>query len=511
MKKIIALILLVVMCFTMVACGGGQTPGGNNTGNNSGNNSGNTGNNNNTGNNKPAAQKATYNVPEGGYDGSEVTITFYHTMGQNLKNVLDRYITKFNEIYPNITIDHQQIGGYDEVRDQINTQLSGNNQPNIAYCYPDHVAMYNVTKKVIPLDNLIDSQIVDEATGGILGLTAEQKADFIQGYYNEGTVFDEAGTMYTMPLSKSTEALYYNKTFFNENNLKVPTTWEEMEQVCAQIQEILKNDSNTANDENYPLGYDSEANWFITMCEQYGSPYTSNDKNDHYLFNNKTNREFVKMFRGWYEKGYVTTQELYGAYTSALFTNADPSKPSCYMCIGSTGGASHQIPTGEDNVYPFEVGVAPIPQADPENPKAISQGPSLCIFSQVGDTDTYDNDQEVVASWLFVKFLCTTPEFQAAFSMSSGYMPVINSAKEIPAYANWLNNANGAANLAALVIQASFAQADSYFVSPAFNGSSKARDQVGKLIQTCFTTPADDVDAMILAKFKEAIDECLAQ
>ena len=70
MKKIIALILLVVMCFTMVACGGGQTPGGNNTGNNSGNNSGNTGNNNNTGNNKPAAQKATYNVPEGGYDGS---------------------------------------------------------------------------------------------------------------------------------------------------------------------------------------------------------------------------------------------------------------------------------------------------------------------------------------------------------------------------------------------------------------------------------------------------------
>ena len=33
-----------------------------------------------------SAKKGTVNftVPEGGYDGSEVTITFYHTMGTNL-------------------------------------------------------------------------------------------------------------------------------------------------------------------------------------------------------------------------------------------------------------------------------------------------------------------------------------------------------------------------------------------------------------------------------------------
>ena len=39
-------------------------------------------------------------VPEGGYDGSEVTITFYHTMGSNLTAVLDTYIAEFNKLYP---------------------------------------------------------------------------------------------------------------------------------------------------------------------------------------------------------------------------------------------------------------------------------------------------------------------------------------------------------------------------------------------------------------------------
>ena len=506
MKKIIALLLLVVMTFGMVACSGNPpstNPGGNSGGNGSG-----------TGNGGTTAEKVRWEVPVEGFDTTkEVTITFSHTMGKNLATVLDRYITKFNEIYPNITIEHSQIGGYDEVRDQTNKQLTAGNQPNIAYCYPDHVALYNVTKKVIPLDNLIESTIEIEREDGtkeILGLTAAQRADFIQTYYNEGAAFDAAGTMYTMPLSKSTEALFYNKTFFDDHNLTVPTTWEEMEAVCAQIKDILAADDNAANDADYPLGYDSEANWFITMTEQYGSPYTSNDKGDHFLFNNKTNRDFVKWFKGWYDNGYVTTKELYGAYTSKLFTNTDPTKPSCYMCIGSTGGASNQIPIGEDDSFPFEVGVAPIPQVDPTKPKAISQGPSLCIFSQVGDKDSFDDKQEVLASWLFVKYLCTTPEFQAAFSMTSGYMPVINSAKEMGQYANWLNNANSTGNLVATVAKLAFEQADAAFVSPAFNGSTKARDQVGALLQYCFTTKADDIDAMILKAFQDAITECLS-
>lgn len=438
--------------------------------------------------------KSNFTIPEGGYDGSEVTIKFYHTMGTNLTPVLDAYIAEFNKLFPNIHIESETVGSYDDVRDQISTQITVDNQPNIAYCYPDHVALYNLAGAVATLDDLIDSTIkVNHADGTseVLGLTKEQKDDFIPGYYAEGTQFGD-GLMYTLPFSKSTEVLYFNKTFFEANNIAVPTTWDEMEAVCAKIKEIDPN--------SIPLGYDSEANWFITMCEQYGSPYTS-ATGDHYLFDNQTNRDFVKKFHDWYQKGYITTQSLYGGYTSGLFTAATGTKS--YMSIGSSAGATHQRPAAVDGKYPFEVGIASIPQVDPAKPKVISQGPSVCIFLK-------DNVQEVIASWLFIKFLTTSAEFQAEFSIASGYVPVIKSVSSVKAYSDTLANADGGDNVSALSTKKCLEQADAYYTSPAFNGSSTARDQVGALIPKCLTFKGSDSEVIDLIKkaFADAIAEC---
>ena len=579
MKRIISLVLCLLLLVGVVAsavsCGGN---GGNGNGDGNGN----------------GFVKGTPNftVPEGGYDGSEVTITFYHTMGANLKPVLDSYIEKFNELYPNITVISESVGGYDDVRDQIKTEITVGNQPNVAYCYPDHVALYNMAKAVTTLDNLIESDITvtrADGTTETLGLTAEQKADFIEGFYNEGAQFGD-GLMYTMPFSKSTEVLYYNKTFFEENKLKVPTTWDELEQVCAQIKAI--------DSKSIPLGYDSESNWFITMCEQLGSDYTS-ATGDHFLFNNSTNRDFVKKFNSWYQKGYLTTQTIYGSYTSGLFVSKEETRS--YMSIGSSAGATHQRPAAnEDGSYPFEVGIAPIPQIDAANPKVISQGPSVCIFQK-------DNPQEVIASWLLVKYLTTSVEFQADFSTASGYVPVLKSVENDATYkkfvngetqfvsisdkgekysaktedavtftfdttANtvtngsvvynvkaveggyklsytdgtntlWLNGtvkdkklvgiadeddakvftftevdggvtlstiiggADGYNYIAALSAKVCLEQANAYYTSPAFNGSSTARDQVGALLVKLLTMTGL-TDSAIESAFEDAVDEC---
>jgi len=467
-KRIMALLFAVVMLLSMAACNG---EGSN-------------------------VVKSNFVVPENGYDGSEVTITFYNTMGANLRTVLDEYIVEFNKLYPNIHIEVTQVGNYDDVRDQVSTEITVGNQPNIAYCYPDHVALYNLAKAVVTLDDLIASDItVTRADGSteILGLTDAQKADFIEGYYNEGKQFGD-GLMYTLPLSKSTEVLYYNKTFFEANGIAVPTTWDELEAVCAKIKEIDPN--------SIPLGYDSEANWFITMCEQYQSPYTS-ASGEHFLFDNDTNKAFIKRFREWYKKGYLTTQEIYGGYTSGLFVNipSDENPTRSYMSIGSSAGATHQRPAAVDGEYPFEVGIATVPQVNAENPKVISQGPSLCILKSA-------NPQETVASWLFVKYLTTNVEFQAAFSMASGYVPVLKSVADNEIYAEYLQNADGGNYIAALSAKVCLQQQHAYYTSPAFNGSSTARDQVGLLLQRCLVEAGDDADAIINKAFADAITAC---
>ena len=232
-RRTVALLLSATMLLGMLAACNNSNPSSNNEGNNG-----------------PTAT-ANFTVPEGGYDGSEVTIRFYHTMGANLTAVLDTYIAEFNKLYPNIHVEYTSVGSYDDVRDQISTEITVGNQPNIAYCYPDHVALYNLAQAVTQLDNLINStETVTRADGSTetLGLTQAQIDDFIAGYYNEGRQFGD-GLMYSMPLNKSTEVLYYNKTFFEKNNISVPTTWEEMEQVCAKIKSIDPN--------SIPLGYDS--------------------------------------------------------------------------------------------------------------------------------------------------------------------------------------------------------------------------------------------------------------
>ena len=470
MKRLVAILMLAVLLVSLLAaCGSGSS-------------------------NTPAGTaKGNFVVPEGGYDGSEVTIKFGHTMGAKLQEVLNYHITEFNKLYPNITIEHSSYGGWGDIAGLINTEIMGDNQPNIAYCYPDHVSMYNTAKSVVILDSLINSTVeVTHADGTteILGLTADQIDDFIDGFYNEGAVYGD-GQMYTMPLSKSTEVLYYNKTFFEANGLTVPTTWDEMEALCAKILEL--------DPKCTPLGYDSEDNLFITMCEQYGYDYTS-ATGEHYLFNNDNCKSFVKELREWYQKGYITTESLYGSYTSGLFTQLNKDENHSYMCIGSTGGASYQIPAGNA----FEVGIAPIPQVNPSAPKAISQGPSLCILKG-GQT----TDQQVIASWLFVKYLTTNMAFQTEFSSTSGYMPVLESAQTNETYAAWLSKANGAEFLTAMVVKVGLEQANSYFTSPAFNGSSVARDQVGYLLAKCMSETATDIDAMINDAFQDAYDECV--
>ena len=468
MKKTIIVLLMALAMVSMLFAGGGKES-------------------------KDGAQNSAFQVPEGGYDGSPVTITFYHTMGSNLSEVLNLYIEEFNKLYPNITINASQVGSYDDVTDQISTEITVGSQPNIAYCYPDHVALYNMAGVVATLDNLIDSKeevVRADGTKEILGLTDAQKSDFIEGYYNEGRQFGD-GLMYTLPWSKSTEVLYYNKSFFDANGITVPTTWDEMEEVCKKIKEI--------DPECIPLGYDSEGNWFITMTEQLESPYTSATE-PHYLFDNEVNRDFVKRFRSWYQKGYLTTQTLYGAYTSGLFVAETGTRS--YMSIGSSAGATHQRPTKDANGnYPFEVGISTIPQANAASPKVISQGPSVCIFNKA-------NPQEVVASWLFVKFMTTSVDFQAEFSMTSGYVPVLKSVADHPVYKEFVSKANGGDYISALSAKVCLAQQNAYYTSPAFNGSSTARSQVQELLAKCLSATFSDEDAGIKKAFQDAIDEC---
>ena len=156
--------------------------------------------------------------------------------------------------------------------------------------------------------------------------------------------------------------------------------------------------------------------------------------------------------------------------------------------------------------YAFETGVVSIPQATVEKYESgqgavISQGPDLCIFNG-------DDPQKIMASWLLARFLTTNVGFQAQFSISSGYTPVIESCLEYDVYANHLATANTTNNIAALSTSVTIEQKDMYFTSPAFVGSSQARDQVGDLLEGVLSYSGSDLDKYIDDRFDSAVAAC---
>ncbi len=434
--------------------------------------------------------------------GNEVTVTFYHTMSANLREVLDKYIVKFNEIYPNIIIEHEQSGGWGDIQTNVLREITIGEGPTMTYCYPDHVADYDAVGKMTNMFDYIDSTATvaagmfgneDEMA---IGLTADEKADFIQRFYNEGTVFGE-DKMYMLPFAKSTEVLYYNKTVFDARGLTPPTHWwcdencpadcsTSVEKVCAAIKEF--------DPDCRPFGYDSDDNLFITLCEQLGTDYTQSgvtQPDSYYIFNNDENVAFLTKLNEMYKKGYIITKGTNGGkYTSNLFTKTGSGSGKSYMCVGSTGGGYNQRPDKVNGEYAFEVGIAPIPQMDQSNPKVISQGPNVCMFNN-------GTEEQRLATWLFIKFLTTSREFQAEFAMASGYTPVLQSVRDeslaeydengeplnqIATFIDFLKTADGGDGIAALACTVCLDMEDYYFISPAFSGSAIARSEVGNAL-----------------------------
>ncbi len=441
------------------------------------------------------------------YDGSDVTIVVNHAFRIPLQDILDTYIEEFNKMYPNITVQHMaKASNLTELYDVTIEEMKMELRPNIVFCKPEHVVLYNQSGNVVALNSLINNtQRISCADGTteVFGLTQEQIADYPSAFYAEGDCYGD-GSIYTLPLSKGADVLYYNKTFFDAHNLTAPTTWEEIWEVCEKIKKI--------DPKSIPLGYDNEETWLISIAEQLGVDYldASKEGNDRYTFNDPKIKDYLKQLRSYYEKDYFTTFDLFGTYTSKLF-NGEPAYGypidyCCYMSIGSMTQAKYYCAD-------FEVGISALPQIDPAQAKVVSNGSAtsnaanMCIIQS-------DNPQEVYASWLFMEFLSTNTAFQTDFAIATGYLPVLTSAQNSAAYSAYLESANDEENILALANKAALSQVSAHFVPDAFVGSIVAREQAELLLVNCISeTPASDqtLDQFIDKVFADALAACTSQ
>lgn len=409
-----------------------------------------------------------------------VTIRWDNTFSYD--SAIETLINDFKKLEPYITVDsNKKSGGYDLLESDTLTGFSADNYANIVTCYPDHVANYIDYGKAVNFDKYLY---------GEYGYTDDELDDFVESYLNEGRTFFDEGT-YVMPQSKSTEPMYYNAKILGKvipgiNNGKAidesyinHLTWEELfDNFCPKFIEwnktnkLINLDSSTWDKYKFGgvIGYDSDDNFFITMCEQLGIPYTSFDKKTGYGsadFNNPEAKAMVKRIKDAYDKGYIFTKGTCDSFTNYGFT-----ANQCLFTVGSTGGLKYQV------CDDFETKVAMIPQSKNGKKDAmISQGPGVCIL-------THGNENEDLAAWAFIKFL-NEPENTKYWASETGYAPTRYSVYEDDEYLELCDPSNADGNEAKLKakILSLYDQVKDYlFVNPAFKGSSAVRKQVGGLM-----------------------------
>ena len=448
-----------------------------------------------------------------------VEITLWTTAGETGQAILNNYVTAFNKKEPFITVKNEQVSGnYDTLKENIITGFSTGTYPDLAYCYPDHVAEY------IYYGNAVD--LTDYIQDPEYGWTDEDMADLIPAFVEEGQEYNIEGT-YSVPFSKSTEAMFYNPALVGINLKSIdPTinngnplteeyfntlTWDELfNKLCPAL--VTYNSGLTdkiwvdSDPHSAIVGYDSDDNFFITLAEQYGYAYTSIDASGRgsVNFNNDGMKELMKMLNNAATKKYLTTQGAAGGYVNTL-----SAERKVLFSIGSTGGITYQQPSNDD----WTPNVARVPQAPAGNGHKValmSQGPSMTVLKHMNN-GVIDTDR-IMASWLFYKFMTETDNATNWALNSTGYMPIRTSSMESQAYQDAYAT-TGKENVELLTARGMqyYSNITNYmFTSEAFVGSSECRNQAGSIVQQAVSADHVLTDVELDTIFTTAYNNALA-
>ena len=425
-------------------------------------------------------EQNAFAVPDTFDEGREYEITFWakNDTNKNQVAIYEQSIEDFEALYPGIHVNLRLYTDYGKIYNDVITNIATGTTPNVCITYPDHIATYLTGSNcVAPLDALFADEKYGFG-GSELRYDGPDAEEMIPQFLQECAF---GGAHYAIPYMRSTEACYVNKTYVEALGYQVPDvlTWDFVWEVSEAATAKNADGTYRVNGQNVliPFLYKSTDNMMIQLLAQAGAGY-STASGDIQLFNDTT-RGILKTVAQHTKSGAFSTFKISGY--PANFLNAG----QCIFAVDSTAGSTWMgsdaplVDIDREKLVQFETEVRMIPQLDPENPKMISQGPSVCVFNK-------DDPQEVLASWLFAQYLLTN-EVQIAYAQTEGYVPVTAKAQNSAAYQDYLAR-EGEDNEAhyAVKLQASkllLEHTGDTFVTAVFNGSASLRNAAGQLIE----------------------------
>ncbi len=279
--------------------------------------------------------------------------------------------------------------------DTAENKVGTRSMPDLFLAYSDTAYELDKLNKVASLDDYF---------------TEEELSNFDSGFLNEGRISSDK-KLKILPVSKSTEALYINKTDFDKFIAQYPelniqysdlSTIEGIIDVSEKYYEKTKKSF---------YGRDSLDNYFVIGAKQLGIDILHYDEKNNYGINYDKS-VFRKLWDSYYVpfvKGYF---DAVGSFRSDDIKNG---KILAYVGSTSSGGYfPNNVVVSDTEKYDIEAKVIQAPKFKDGENYAVSQGAGFCISKS--------NTEQEKAAATFLKWLTKKENIQK-FSANSGYFP----------------------------------------------------------------------------------------
>ncbi len=316
-----------------------------------------------------------------------IEIEWWHSLESQYNDVVQEVVDKFHATGTNVKVTPIYQGSYSDLNEKLIAGHAAGTLPAITVANTPYVAEYGASELCEVLDPYI------EATGFDI-------EDFGEGL-RIASSYD--GKQISLPFLISTQVLFYNKDMVDAENIKLPDTWDEMDEFINTAAKV-----NNGTTERYAVGIPGWDHWYFEpfFLNRGVEIVTENNETD---LNGDIAIETAKKMQEWCQAGKANW--MYGKDASTSMRQGFFDKK--YLSVIHTTSLYDMYVDQCD----FEVGMHYLPGDKTRNSEI--GGCVLLIPS--------NNSQEVKnAAWEFLQFL-TGKEVNMLWAEKTGYMPTRNS------------------------------------------------------------------------------------